>query len=143
MPLTPSRTISYKADYNVQQGGSYLAIYGWTRDPLIEYYIVESYGDYNPGGSGEKVGEVTSDGGTYELFTAQRTNAASIEGTKSFTQYWSVRKTHRTSGDVTVGNHFDAWKKQGLDLGTFDYQIVATEGVNSAGSSTVTVSEGK
>lgn len=31
--------------------------------------------------------------------------------------------------------HFDAWAKQGLNLGTLDYQVLATEGWGSAGGS--------
>ena len=41
-----------------------------------------------------------------------------------------------------MANHFNAWRSAGLNLGTHNYQIVATEGYFSSGSATVTVSEG-
>lgn len=36
-------------------------------------------------------------------------------------------------GTVTTRNHFEAWAALGLQLGTFDYQIVSTE-ITGAGS---------
>lgn len=41
------RTIKYSGTYNAT-GPGYLAVYGWTRNPLIEYYILESYADLAP-----------------------------------------------------------------------------------------------
>jgi endo-1,4-beta-xylanase len=108
--------------------------------PLIEYYIMESFGTYNPASSLTFKGTVTSDGSVYDIYEGTRTNAPSIQGTATFHQYWSIRRTKRTSGTVTTANHFNAWKSLGLSMGTFNYQIVATEGYDSSGTSTVTVS---
>ncbi|CAG7851005.1 Endo-1,4-beta-xylanase xynf11a Short=Xylanase xynf11a; AltName: Full=1,4-beta-D-xylan xylanohydrolase xynf11a; Flags: Precursor [Serendipita indica DSM 11827] len=136
-----ARNIAYTADYR-PNGNSYLAVYGWTTNPLIEYYVVESFGTYDPSSAASRKGTVYSDGGTYNLLTTQRVNQPSILGTQTFWQFWSVRQSHRTSGNVNMANHFNAWKSVGMNLGTHNYQIVATEGYYSSGSATVTVSEG-
>jgi endo-1,4-beta-xylanase len=133
-----SRTITYSG--SVSCGGNhYVAIYGWTQNPLIEYYIVETFGSYNPASGAQNKGSHTTDSSNYVLGVSTRTNQPSIEGTRTFQQFWSTRQSKRVGGTVTVGNHFNAWSNAGLNLGTHNYQIVATEGYQSSGSANMNV----
>jgi len=133
------RNVTYSGTWNAANVNSYISLYGWTRNPLVEYYIVETYGSYNPGSAAQKKGSITTDGGTYDILQTTRTNQPSIDGTSTFQQYWSVRQQKRVGGTINVQAHFDAWSKYGQKLGSHNYQIIATEGYQSSGSASMTV----
>ena len=148
-PGSSSRVLNYSGYYGVNNSqNSYLAFYGWTRNPLIEYYVIESYGSYNPSScsGGTDYGSFQSDGATYNVRRCLRTQQPSIDGTQTFYQYFSVRNPKKgfgnISGTITFANHVNFWASKGLNLGNHDYQVLATEGYQSTGSSDITVASG-
>jgi endo-1,4-beta-xylanase len=121
-------TGSYNAvGYNVGSASGYnnISVYGWTTGPLVEYYICE----FGSVVSGTYKGSVTSDGHSYSIYEHQQVNQPSIQGTATFEQYLSNWGGSSTGSNhtVTVGNHFNAWKNLGMNLGSFNYEILGTE----------------
>jgi len=148
---------SYKnlyVDYNYTRsangtggGYSYIGVYGWTKDPLVEWYIVEDwFGDgilSSPGILGTYKGEfTTSDGVKYKIYRNERpAGAGNILGDgKAFPQYFSVRQRANNSpetpmcGTVAINEHFKEWEtfddmKMGTDLYDVKFLIEAAGGI--------------
>jgi endo-1,4-beta-xylanase len=138
-PGSRTQIVDYEATYQ-PVGSSYLCVYGWTRSPLVEYYIVDNWGSWRPPGADGHMGTVTSDGGTYDIYRTQRVNQPSIDGTRTFYQYWSVRTEQRTNGTITVANHFNAWEALGMDVGNLYEVSMTVEGYQSSGTANVRMS---
>ena len=125
-------SMTYDVIYN-PAGNSYLCVYGWTKNPLVEYYIVESWGNWRPPGA-SSMGTITVDGGSYDVYRTTRVNQPSIEGTSTFDQYWSVRTSKRTSGTISISQHFNAWESRGLQMGMIYEVALCVEGYQSSGN---------
>ena len=138
--------LTYDVEYT-PRGNSYMCVYGWTRNPLMEYYIVEGWGDWRPpGNDGEVKGTVSANGNTYDIRKTMRYNQPSLDGTATFPQYWSVRQTSGSAnnqtnymkGTIDVTKHFDAWSAAGLDMSGTLYEVsLNIEGYRSNGSANV------
>ena len=119
-----------------------LGVYGWTTNPLVEYYVMEPNVGLTVGGT--NMGTVTPDDGTYTIWKHQQVNQPAIAGSGLYTfwQYISIRNSPRVSGTITIANHFNAWAAKGMSLGTHNIQVVAVESWSGSGSASQTVSNG-
>jgi len=116
-------------------GFSYIGIYGWSNNPLIEFYIVDDwFGSGPPTGGGTLKGTFTVDGGTYKVYQHQQTNQPSIHGTTTFQQYFSVRQTARQCGHISLTDHFKEWASLGMPLGKMASARLLTEAGGGSGS---------
>ncbi len=119
-------------------GGNYsfIGIYGWSNNPLIEYYIVENSfqnGVTTPYGTSQK-GQFTVDGATYRVYSGTKQNQPSIHGNANFQQYFSVRQTPRTCGHISISEHFKAWAGMGMALGKMYEAKILVEAGGGSGS---------
>jgi len=138
-----NRTINFSSSLNASGGTTLISLYGWSTNPLVEYYVMENYAG-SPPRSGTYMGQVTSDGGTYDIWEHQQVNQPCITGNScTFQQYLSIRTSPHSSGTITLANHINAWASHGMNLGSMNYQVMATEAWGGgSGNSSVSFSQG-
>ena len=117
-------------------GYSFIGIYGWSENPLHEYYIVDDWfgGGSPPTGVGSMMGSYTLDGATYNVYTHTQTNQPAITGTATFVQFFSIRQTARTCGTISLSQHFAQWTKLGINLGNMEEAKLLLEAGGGSGS---------
>jgi len=117
---------------------SYVGIYGWTRDPLVEYYIVDNWlSQYAPGDwvGNKKHGDFSIDGAEYTVYENTRTGP-SIDGDTTFKQYFSIRKSARECGTIDISAHFAQWEKLGMTMGKMhEAKVLGEAGSTGSGTS--------
>nr|WP_294898785.1 glycoside hydrolase family 11 protein [uncultured Pedobacter sp.] len=142
----PARKLGYNCGIFDMQGGGVLAYYGWSKSPLIEYYVNEKWGNGRPVGNGNLIYSYWSDGALYDLYEDNRYNAPSIVGLADFHQVCATRRTQAPTGEnmhINFTNHTWNWRNNGQGLGNDmspDAKLVAeTYGGNSSGRVNATV----
>jgi len=122
-------------------GFSFIGIYGWTTNPLVEYYIVEDSFGNGPAQpfNTQQRGNVTVDGAQYNVYSGARQNLPNITGTNAnFTQVLSVRQNPRQCGHVSISEHFRQWQRMGVNLGFAKEAKILVEAGGGNGSITFT-----
>jgi endo-1,4-beta-xylanase len=118
----------------------YVALYGWTVEPLMEYYVIEDHGTFVPGPTASdgsprtNYGSLTVDDGTYDIWALPVKNRPSILGNKDFTQIFNVRRVPRKCGQISLSEHFAKWDAVGLTLGKLEESMFLMEAQNNSGT---------
>jgi peptidoglycan/xylan/chitin deacetylase (PgdA/CDA1 family) len=138
-------TLDYAASYSQTGqynggGNSRLCVYGWMSDPLAEYYIIEDWINWCPGPDPSvcPAKTVTIDDAEYDIFWIWHEGPTIKSSYDRFKQYFSIRKTKRTSGKITVSEHFKAWENAGMEIGKLYEVALNVEGWQSSGKANVT-----
>ena len=143
--MTFERSLDYEVEYS-PKGNSFIGVHGWTRNPLSEYFIVEGYGDWGLPPNIEDRGSYYINNKTYDLYKQMVYNQPSLDGTATFSRYWSVcaesrAKNYQTNyikDYVDIYRHFEVWEKLGLDMsGTLYEACLYIENYKSSGSANV------
>jgi endo-1,4-beta-xylanase len=117
-------------------GYSYIGVYGRTSYPCVEFYIVDDSYDAMPIKPyvSSNVGSAKIDGETYTFWVSAMTGTGGSGCATGWSQYHSVRQTARTCGQISVTEHFNAWRAAGMSLGSLVELEVLVEAGGGTGS---------
>ena len=139
--LTAAQVGRVSADYAFTKSGlnnmAYMGVYGWMLEPLLEFYVLEDWNAWRPTSTNK--GTITVDGGQYEVIQTTQVNKPSIRGTTTFQQWFSIRKSARQSGHISISEHWTQWKKLGFQAGRMYEAKLCVEGYNASGGASGTV----
>jgi endo-1,4-beta-xylanase len=129
---------TYNCNYNpsTESGNSYLSVYGWTVEPLKEYYIIEDWRNWIPSmADGATLKDsISVNGSIYDIYVNTRVNQPSIVGNATFEQYFSIRRNVRNSGTINISEHFNKWESLGMEMGKMFEVSFVVEGYQSSGN---------
>jgi len=132
-PISIDYGFNYNSKYNPWRG-----VYGWTVDPLVEFFIVEScdQNNYFINNLSKKTADIN--GEKYYIYERNSIdNQPSVKGNMPFKEYWSIRADKRSRGIVPVSEHFKTWEKMGMKLGKLFEISVAIVGYQSSGDAEI------
>ena len=103
----------FAADYNYTKSGnggdfSWMGAYGWTLEPLTEWFIIDDSFDSRTGmpSYAKEMGSIDLDGAKYTTYAVWKENCPTIIGTKNFLQIWCIRSSKRSKGHISLHAHF-------------------------------------
>ena len=132
-------SIEFDTTWSSNDNLKILSVYGWafykpesipkSFSNQIEYYIISEHGKHNSAKNGMNSiykGEKIIDGILFEFYECDRINQPMLTGNGNFKQYFSVPKNaadFRTSGTVSVSEHFKAWEEAGMIMDGPFYEV--------------------
>ncbi|HOQ00052.1 MAG TPA: glycoside hydrolase family 11 protein [Acetivibrio clariflavus] len=132
-------TVDYDCDFEADDH-AYMGVYGIkfiTSNRILEYYIIENSVNWVISGS-EFMGTINVDGSTYEVYKHKYILPPDIAvGLITRYVYYSIRTSKRTSGTVSVLEHFKAWESLGMEMWNMNEVSFMVEGLRSNGRANV------
>ena len=122
----------YELDFTAD-GYSTFGIHGWiencnpvnSRPRKVEFYIVDGYNEFRPGGS-QSLGQITDGDYTYDIYRNCLTSYEFTPPEIDYYQYYSViseaqnpvkdNEPVSVSHKIDIDKHFDAWRAAGLNM---------------------------
>ena len=110
---------NYAVDYKYSKTGSapygYIGAYGWTTNPLVEFYIIDDwYSKPSEQYIGEKFGEIIVDGAKYTIHAYLRQQEPidfDPSNQQTYVQIVSVRDSARQCGHINISAHLKKWNE--------------------------------